>query len=238
MHLFDNVVNWDDSAGKEAFANAKMRYWADINCIRCNISLPDPDIYIDDVDWNATVDPELILDLEREALRVPCKGVARDDQDVVIIGGALYLNDQKLPCTGWGDDEEEQPKPFAPTTAVGGWETNLHENNGVESRQQQQDHTDPAKELEWQGWKNDSWGWNHREHYGGGDINKMGRGRNSDGHYRRRDNNAWSKTPPAYNGKNNENNVNRGRRNYRGGGGRKGNLIYVPKEVPPTPAAW
>ncbi|BAT85206.1 hypothetical protein LR48_Vigan484s001700 [Vigna angularis] len=248
MHLFDNVVNWDDSAGKEAFENAKRKYWADINGIPCTVSLPDPDIYIDNVDWNAIVDPELILDLEREALRVPCKGVVRNDQDVVIIGGALYLNDQKLPCTGWGDDEEEQPKPSAPTTAITCWGTNLHENIEVESGQQ--DHADPAKEVELLGWKNDSWGWNHRENYGGGgggDMNKMGRGRNGggygnwgtcDGHYRRRENNAWSKTPHAYNGNNNENNVNRGRRNYRGGGGRKGNLIYVPKEVLPTPAAW
>ncbi|XP_014489732.1 uncharacterized protein LOC106752545 [Vigna radiata var. radiata] len=248
MHLFDNVVNWDDSAGKEAFENAKRKYWADINGFPCSISLPDPDIYIDNVDWNAIVDPELILDLEREALRVPCKGVVRNDQDVVIIGGALYLNDQKLPCTGWGDDEEEQPKPSAPTTAITCGGTNLHEHNEVEFGQQQ-DHADPAKEVELQGWKNDSWGWNHREQCGGGggDMNKMGRGRNGggygnwgtcDGHYRRRENNAWSKTPHAYNGNNNENNVNRGRRNYRGGGGRKGNLIYVPKEVLPTPAAW
>ncbi|CAJ1913278.1 unnamed protein product [Sphenostylis stenocarpa] len=245
MHLFDNVANWDDSAGKEAFENAKMRYWADINGIHCNISLPDPDIYIDDVDWNAIVDPELMLELEREALRTPVNGI-KNDQDVVIIGGALYLNDQMLPCTGWGDDEEDQPKSLGPTTAPTDWGTRLHENNGVESGQQLLAPAEPAKELEWQGWRNDSWGWNHREHYGGGDMNKMGRGRNGggygnwgtwDGHNRRRENNAWCKTPPTYNGNSNEN-VYRGRRNYRGGGGRKGNLVYVPKEMPPTPAAW
>ncbi|KAL9421056.1 hypothetical protein AB3S75_038591 [Citrus x aurantiifolia] len=60
----ENVLNWDDSAGKEAFQNAKERFWAHINDFPCRISLPDPDIYIDEIDWNAHIDPELITDLE------------------------------------------------------------------------------------------------------------------------------------------------------------------------------
>ncbi|TKY62658.1 hypothetical protein E2542_SST12516 [Spatholobus suberectus] len=253
MHLFENVVNWDDSAGKEAFDNAKMRYWAEINGIPCNVSLPDPNMYIDNVDWNAIVDPELILDLERE-VKFPSEEQRNDE--VVLIGGTLYLNQQPFSCTGWGDDEAEVAKPFDPDSAVQGWRSNLHENNGVESGQQycgpvehENKYNAPvehAKEYEWQDCGNDSWGWNHREHYGG-DWHKMSRGRSGgygnwgawDGYNRRRENVSWSKTPPAYNG--NEYNMNRGRRNYRGGGGggggRRGNFVYVPKEVP-TPAAW
>lgn len=60
----NNVLNWDDSAGKEAFNNAKNRFWAEINGFPCNISLPDPDIYIDEINWDPDIDPELIKNLE------------------------------------------------------------------------------------------------------------------------------------------------------------------------------
>ncbi|KAL5827319.1 hypothetical protein ACOSQ3_019154 [Xanthoceras sorbifolium] len=58
-----NVLDWDDSAGNEAFQNAKKRFWAEINGLPCDISLPDPDIYIDEINWNPDIDPELIRDL-------------------------------------------------------------------------------------------------------------------------------------------------------------------------------
>ncbi|KAI5331888.1 hypothetical protein L3X38_022014 [Prunus dulcis] len=47
--------------------DAKSWFWAEINGLPCNISLPDPDAYTDDVDWSLvpTIDPEVILDLER-----------------------------------------------------------------------------------------------------------------------------------------------------------------------------
>ncbi|KAG5086123.1 hypothetical protein AAZX31_19G121600 [Glycine max] len=265
MHLFEHVVNWDDSAGKEAFDNAKMRYWAEINGVPCNISLPDPNIYTDEVDWNAIVDPQLILDMEMELAKVPNEEL-RNDHEIVMIGGALFLNEQQLPCTGWDDDyAAEAPNP---NSAVQGWAANLQANNGVESGQQNhapaehvEEHfapAEPAKEdfapaehakgYEWQDWRNDSWGWNQRENNGGGgDLHKMGRGRNGrgygnwgtwDGYNRRRENMSWSKTPT--NGNNEYHVNNRGRRNYREGGGRRGNFVYVPKEVPPTPtpAGW
>ncbi|KAJ0095688.1 hypothetical protein Patl1_17067 [Pistacia atlantica] len=60
----NNVLNWDDIAGKEAFHNAKNRFWAEINGFPCDISLPDPDIYIDEINWDPDIDPELIKDLE------------------------------------------------------------------------------------------------------------------------------------------------------------------------------
>ncbi|RDY10337.1 hypothetical protein CR513_05155, partial [Mucuna pruriens] len=237
MHIFDNVLNWDDSAVKESFDNAKMRYWAEINGLPCDIPVPDPNIYIDDIDWDAIVDPELFLDLERESQE------EQRNEEVVILGSSLLLNQQQtFSCTGWGDDEAELPKPFDPNSVVQGWGTNLHESNGLLYSVPEE----PAKEYEWQEYRNDSWGWTHREqHYGGGDLHKMGRGRGRNGGYgnwgtwdgynnRKRENMAWSRTPHAYNG--NEYHMNRGRRNYRGGGGRRGNFAYVPKEVH-TPAA-
>ncbi|XP_028776361.1 uncharacterized protein LOC114733126 isoform X1 [Neltuma alba] len=60
-----NVLNWNDSAAEEAFQNAKKQYWAEINSLPCDISLPDSDTYIDQIDWNPYIDPELIEDLDR-----------------------------------------------------------------------------------------------------------------------------------------------------------------------------
>lgn len=74
MYCHGNVLNWDDSAGEEAFQSAKKRFWADINGLPCDISLPDPDTYIDEINWNPDIDSELIKDLERE-LFVPNEGV-------------------------------------------------------------------------------------------------------------------------------------------------------------------
>ncbi|KAA8518094.1 hypothetical protein F0562_015568 [Nyssa sinensis] len=102
MHLYDNVVKWNDSAGEEAFQNAKNRYWAEINGLPCDISVPDPNIYIDEIDWNSSIDPELLLDLERDFV-VP-DGVEKDEK-VVILDQPLLWN--QFSCTGWGEAEED-----------------------------------------------------------------------------------------------------------------------------------
>ncbi|XP_027352679.1 uncharacterized protein LOC113863327 [Abrus precatorius] len=239
MYLHDNVINWDDSAVKEAFDNAKSRFWAEINGLPCNISLPDPNSYIDNVDWNSSVDPELVLDLERE-VKVPSEG--ERDEEVVILGSPFLLNQQSFSCTGWGDDEAVVPKASDPNSADQGWDSNVHENNGVDSWEQHYAPVEQAKEYEWQHRQNDLWGWNQREHFGG-DMHKLSKGRNGgngnwgawDGYNRRRENMSWSKSH-AYNG--NEYHVNRGRRNNRGG--RRGSFAYDRPYVDkvPSPTAW
>ncbi|CAN0917198.1 hypothetical protein LINGRAHAP2_LOCUS30139 [Linum grandiflorum] len=60
------ILKWDDSAGEEAFHNAKTRYWAVINDLPCDIPRPNPDECIDEIDWNPYIDPELIRELEQE----------------------------------------------------------------------------------------------------------------------------------------------------------------------------
>lgn len=106
MYLYDNIVKWNDSAGEEAFHNAKNRFWAAINKLPCDITLPDPDIYIDEVDWNSQIDPELLRDLERES-----KASGEEDkmESGVILGSAI-LSNQSFSCTGWGDEEEDIAK--------------------------------------------------------------------------------------------------------------------------------
>ncbi|KAJ7949277.1 Bifunctional endo-1 4-beta-xylanase XylA-like [Quillaja saponaria] len=74
MYCHSNVLNWDDSAGEEAFQNAKKRFWAKINNLPCDIYLPDPDIYVDEVDWNSYVDPELMKEIDHEYLAPPEEG--------------------------------------------------------------------------------------------------------------------------------------------------------------------
>lgn len=71
MNCHSNVLNWNDSAAEEAFQNAKRRYWANINSLPCDISLPDSDTYVDQIDWNPYINPELIKDLEREYFAPP-----------------------------------------------------------------------------------------------------------------------------------------------------------------------
>ncbi|CAH2064349.1 unnamed protein product [Thlaspi arvense] len=66
-----NVITWDDSACAETFHNEKRRFWSQVNGLHCDISLPDPDLYISEVDWDTSIDPELIRDLERAYFAPP-----------------------------------------------------------------------------------------------------------------------------------------------------------------------
>ncbi|XXG86016.1 hypothetical protein AAC387_Pa11g1008 [Persea americana] len=101
MSFYKNVVEWNDSAGEEALHNAKTRFWAEINGLPCDISLPDPDIYIDAVDWNSYIDPELLLDLDREP-PVPDVGENKDGKLGFLDS---TLSNQPIICTGWDDTD-------------------------------------------------------------------------------------------------------------------------------------
>lgn len=60
----DKVMRWDDSAGKECFDIGKSRFWARTGGSPCNLLLPGPDMYIDKVDWNTKIDPQLVMQLD------------------------------------------------------------------------------------------------------------------------------------------------------------------------------
>ncbi|KAK2651918.1 hypothetical protein Ddye_011774 [Dipteronia dyeriana] len=118
MHIFKNVVDWNDSAGEEAFRNAKSRFWARINYLPCDIPLPDPDTYINDIDWNSDADPESILELEG----VPDshdQEAREDDDNGLILNNSLQLN-QNFSCVGWGNEADfPTPQPYEPITEWG-----------------------------------------------------------------------------------------------------------------------
>ncbi|KAB2601377.1 hypothetical protein D8674_002382 [Pyrus ussuriensis x Pyrus communis] len=118
MSLYKNIVEWNDSAGEEAFNNAKNRFWAEMNGLipSSDISLPDPDMYIDDIDWSSScnnIDPQLILDLEKSKKPKPSDDreaeTLGNDREFVILGlYPIYLNPTTLPCSGRGDEFEEE----------------------------------------------------------------------------------------------------------------------------------
>ncbi|XP_021774386.1 uncharacterized protein LOC110738333 isoform X1 [Chenopodium quinoa] len=60
-----NVLSWDDSAGEEAFNTAKRCFWEDMNGLSCENELPNPDMYIDEIDWNPYIDPALIREADK-----------------------------------------------------------------------------------------------------------------------------------------------------------------------------
>lgn len=66
MNMHGEILKWNDSSGEEAFNSAKQRFWADINGLPCDICLPDPNMYIENVDWDACIDPKLIAELDLE----------------------------------------------------------------------------------------------------------------------------------------------------------------------------
>ncbi|GKV27684.1 hypothetical protein SLEP1_g36822 [Rubroshorea leprosula] len=153
MHLYNNVLKWNDSAGEEAFNNAKTRFWAETNNLPCNITLPDPDMYIDEIDWNSEADPELLLDLERE----PKTPDEIDKKENVVILGSALLSNQSFSCTGWGDAEEDLGKHNVVSSE--------NKNGNMENPS---DHCCPPRESNnkdsgWGQLCDSSWEWNQRE---------------------------------------------------------------------------
>lgn len=66
IYCHENVANWNDSAGKDALFNAKERFCAVIYDIPSDVPLPDPDMFIDNIDWNPKIDPGLMSDVDKE----------------------------------------------------------------------------------------------------------------------------------------------------------------------------
>ncbi|XP_068661850.1 uncharacterized protein [Aristolochia californica] len=106
MCFYTNVVQWNDSAGEEAFRNAKARFWAELHGVPCNISLPDPDIYIDEIDWNCYIDPELLSELDQPP-PPPDDEERMDGKAQTLSSGwdSYLLSDKPIVCSGWGDAE-------------------------------------------------------------------------------------------------------------------------------------
>ncbi|KAM1455437.1 hypothetical protein ACFX1R_005827 [Malus domestica] len=124
MSLYKNIVEWNDSAGEEAFNNAKNRFWAEMNGLipSSDISLPDPDMYIDDIDWSSScnnIDPQLILDLEKSKKTKPsddreAETLGNDRIKAAAIGGGWNTN------TTWNNNNSRY-KTSTPSRFRGGY---------------------------------------------------------------------------------------------------------------------
>uniref|UniRef100_A0A804QPZ0 Uncharacterized protein n=1 Tax=Zea mays TaxID=4577 RepID=A0A804QPZ0_MAIZE len=90
------VVDWDDSAALEAFNDAKARFCAIYHGQHYDIPLPDPDMFIDIINPDEYVDPELVADLEKSRRRVP-----RKDDGVPDVWESFIFSDKPVPVIGW-----------------------------------------------------------------------------------------------------------------------------------------
>ncbi|KMT15095.1 hypothetical protein BVRB_3g062160 [Beta vulgaris subsp. vulgaris] len=102
MFQDEKVLHWKDSAVEEAFWNAKNRFWAKMLGHPCDIELPDPDIFIDQIDWECEVDVELISDLEKR----DDSGEIDQKNCGVVVGIPVVPEQYAFTSTGWGDAEE------------------------------------------------------------------------------------------------------------------------------------
>ncbi|GKU93990.1 hypothetical protein SLEP1_g7534 [Rubroshorea leprosula] len=101
IHLSDKVMQWNDSAAKEAFFDAKTRLWAEFRNCPPYISLPSPDIYIDNIDWNSDNETE---DLDDQFLSI--SDVEADAQEVDgdnVFPASFYIPLDQIKATGWDD---------------------------------------------------------------------------------------------------------------------------------------
>jgi len=63
--FYYEILNWDDSAGEKAFYDAKNKFYAEFrNLPFDNLELSNPDLYIDEIDWNPKIDSNLLEELE------------------------------------------------------------------------------------------------------------------------------------------------------------------------------
>ncbi|XP_017229159.1 uncharacterized protein LOC108195138 [Daucus carota subsp. sativus] len=65
IYCHENVLKWDDTAGKDALFDAQERFCSMINSLPHIPPLPDPDMYIDNIDWNPEIDPGLMSELDK-----------------------------------------------------------------------------------------------------------------------------------------------------------------------------
>nr|XP_011470757.1 PREDICTED: uncharacterized protein LOC105353378 [Fragaria vesca subsp. vesca] len=96
VYLFPNVARWNDSAAKEAFDDAKCRFLAKIKKAPCDVPSPDPEAYIDEIDWSDDAIPEL-----DESIEWGSEGEFGLEGFEVI--------DPSF-CVGWGPDEWYETK--------------------------------------------------------------------------------------------------------------------------------
>ncbi|XP_078152374.1 uncharacterized protein LOC144547574 isoform X1 [Carex rostrata] len=113
-YLYKNILQWDDSGALESFQAARSRFNAEYSGEPCDNPLPDRDMYIDIIDHDCIIDPELISDIEKEL--VPPETTKARHQTSTGTNGwdSVECTDRLVPATGWeswgdsGDRDKEK----------------------------------------------------------------------------------------------------------------------------------
>lgn len=159
IFTYKNVGEWDDSAGQEAFENAKARYWARINHLPCDLTLPDPYMYIDKVNFDTFLDPELAEDLERCAFNP-------DTDNQSEISRLDTVAPEPVPTTGWVETEHSSSNwdKYA-EKQTSRWDSEIAECDPWASRKNQSVDSN-GMDSSWKPqvrWKDQKDSWKHQE---------------------------------------------------------------------------
>ncbi|KAJ0782586.1 hypothetical protein HanPSC8_Chr01g0011931 [Helianthus annuus] len=153
IHLYDNIIKWNDSAAKEAFEKAKHNFYANMHNLPTDSGLSsDADIYIDNINWDSEVDQNLMLDLDSDSV-VPDSN--SKDEQVVIFGSSFPPSYQSFSPYGWGDSDDDKKKDVRPP------DHNLHRRETEGGGCDKNDNWRVSNENNgWGDSRNDYWGWN------------------------------------------------------------------------------
>ncbi|GLT50677.1 hypothetical protein SLA2020_241460 [Shorea laevis] len=102
IYLYDKVMQWNDSAVKDAFFEAKARFSAELRGCPEHIPLPIPDIYVDSVDWNSGIETE-DLDDQLSSISDMVADAHEVDRRKKIFPASFYIPLEQIKATGWDE---------------------------------------------------------------------------------------------------------------------------------------
>lgn len=164
MHCHDGVVKWNDSGSEEAFNNAKKRFRAGIDGLPCDIPSPDPNMYVDEIDWNPDIDPELIVELEKEYFN-PDEGEKIKKIKTIEQITHCYNPWQHSIFKATEAAMKDVAQSRNPWDDLTGKESNKKKNNAVENPwEQNQIHVkgEATNDNAWLSSNDKPWGWNQK----------------------------------------------------------------------------
>ncbi|XP_057807801.1 uncharacterized protein LOC131022367 [Salvia miltiorrhiza] len=153
IYSYPSVLNWDGSAGKEALEKAKQRFWAKINGLLCDDPLPDPDMYIGEIDWNPHIDHELMEDLDLQVFN-------QDEAEKIEQLGTIneeFDNNQYTSDNPWERDQVLGTGNLKEENGWGRWDDTLQRNDDP-WEQSCRKLAGSSKDNAW-GSKNEPWDW-------------------------------------------------------------------------------
>ncbi|XP_060168929.1 uncharacterized protein LOC132599644 [Lycium barbarum] len=101
---FENILNWNDLAAEEAFQHPKNRFYVEFhNFPFVETFKLDPNLYIEEIDWNSEIDPELLEELEL-ALMQEEQGEGDENLIPSYLRRTYDIPIEEIIPTGWDDD--------------------------------------------------------------------------------------------------------------------------------------